>query len=107
MPVLTSSGPPAITDLAGRLVADLTAGRVARQSIGSNRATAFEWATGLPMTLARQVTSAITDGLSFNAVRVAPSGTPAGKVAPGAAKPAATTITLDPQQLAKYAGLST
>lgn len=105
MPVLTSSGPPAVTDLAGRLVSDLNQGRVARQSFGS-RAVAFEWATGLPMILARQVSSAVTDGLSFNAVRVAPSGTPAKKVARGAAKPAGVTLTSARVDLAKYAGLA-
>src|SRR3954453_11305630 len=92
MPVLTSSGPPAVTDLAGRLVSDLNSGRVARQSIGS-RAVAFEGATGLPMILARQVNSAVVEGLSFTAVRVAPSGTPAARVATGAAKPNAVTLT--------------
>lgn len=106
MPVITSSGPPAVTDLAGRLLADLSAGRTARQSIGS-RAVAFEWASGLPMILARQVNSAVVDGLSYRAVRVAPSGTPAGPVAPGAAKPQAVTITTDTEALTKYAGIAT
>lgn len=106
MPVLTSTGPPAITDLAGRLLADLNAGRAARQTIGS-RAVAFEWAAGLPMILARQVNSAVVDGLSFNAVRIKPSGTPAAKVGPGAPKPAAVTITNDSENLSKYAGLAT
>src|SRR5262245_54049871 len=106
MPVLTQSGPPAISDLAAQLAADLAAGRAARQTFGS-RAVAFEWSTGLPMILARQVSSAVVDGLSFNAVRVAPSGTPAGKVAAGAQKPAGTTITSDQVPLTKYAGLAT
>lgn len=105
MPVLTSSGPPAVTDLASRLVADLSSGRVARQSFGS-RAVAFEWATGLPMILGRQVASAVVDGLTFNAVRVAPSGTPAAKVARGAQKPTGVTIATDRVDLAKYAGLA-
>lgn len=105
MPVLTSNGPPAVTDLAGRLVADLNAGRNARQSFGA-RAVAFEWAAGLPMILARQVNSAVVDGLSFTAVRVAPSGTPAKKVAAGAAKPVGATITSGPVALAKYAGIA-
>jgi hypothetical protein len=105
MPVLTSSGPPAVTDLAGRLLADLTAGRTARQSMGA-RSVAFEWSAGLPMILARQVSSAVVDGLSFNAVRVKPSATPAGPVAPGGAKPDAVTITNDQESLGKYAGIA-
>lgn len=105
MPVLTSSGPPAVADLASRLVSDLNAGRVARQGFGE-RKVAFEWAAGLPNTLARQVSSAVVDGLSFGAVRVRASGTPAGKVVAGAPKPAATTITSDSIALNKYAGLA-
>lgn len=105
MPVLTSSGPPAIADLAARLAADLTAGRVARQSFGARKA-AFEWASGLPMTLARQAASAVVDGLSFGAVRVGPSGTPAGKVAAGAPKPSAVVITAANVALSKYAGIA-
>src|SRR5262245_54064209 len=105
MPVLTSTGPGQVTDLAGRLVSDLNSGRVARQSFGS-RAVAFEWAAGLPMILARVVTSGVVDGLSFTAVRIGVSGTPAGKVAEGAAKPTGTTITSDQVQLTKYAGLA-
>lgn len=103
MPVLTSTGPPAVTDLAGRLLAELTAGRTARQTIGS-RAVAFEWATGLPMILARQVSSAVVDGLSFRAVRIGQSGTPAAAVAPGGPKPLATTVTSDTEALTKWAG---
>src|SRR4051812_29979289 len=103
MPVLTSSGPPAVTDLAGRLLSELNAGRTARQSVGS-RAVAFEWATGLPMILARAVPSAVVDGLSFRAVRIAPPGTPAAAVPPGTAKPLATTVTSDTEALTKWAG---
>lgn len=106
MPVLTTTGPPAISDLASRLVSDLNDGRIARQTIQGNRATAFEWTTGLPMILARQVQAATTDGLSWTAVRIAPSGTPAAKVAEGAAKPNAVTITSAAQALSKYAGLA-
>jgi hypothetical protein len=92
--------------LAARLVSDLAEGRAARQTIPGNRAVAFDWATGLPMVLARQVQAATTNGLSFTAVRVAASGTPAAKVAEGGNKPAATTITSAPQTLTKYAGLA-
>lgn len=106
MPVLTTTGAPAITDLAGRLAADLNAGNIARQSIPGNRATAFEWTTGLPMILGRQVQAATTDGLSFTAVRVAPSGTPAAKVPEGGQKPTAVTISTDQEALSKYAGLA-
>jgi len=105
MPVLTSSGPPAIADLAARLADDLSSGRVARQNFGE-RKVAFEWAAGLPNTLARQVSSAVVDGLSFGAVRVKPSGTPAAAVAAGAAKPDAVTITSETINLTKYAGLA-
>src|SRR4051794_28729716 len=105
MPVLTSSGPPAIADLAARLTSDLMAGRVARPSFRTPKG-AFEWATGLPNTLARQVSSAVVDGLSFGAVRVAPSGTPAAKVAAGGTKPDAVVITSDTIGLTKYAGLA-
>lgn len=105
MPVLTSSGPPAVTDLAQRLVSDLNSGRVARQSFGA-RSVAFEWAAGLPMILARQVQSAVVDGLSFSATRVAPSATPAAKVAAGAPKPDGVTITTGRVDLAKYAGIA-
>lgn len=106
MPVLTTTGPPAITDLAARLLADVNAGRTARQTIGA-RAVAFEWTTGLPMILARQVASAVVEGLSFTAVTVAPSGTPAAKVATGGVKPDAVTITSELVTLTKYAGLAT
>jgi len=106
MPILTTSGPPAITDLAQRLVSDLNEGRTARQSINSTKGTAFSWSVGLPMTLARQVASATTDGLSFNAVQVKPSGTPAAKVLPGGTKPNAVTLTSGLRSLAKFAGLA-
>lgn len=105
MPVLTSSGPPAVTELAGLLASDLSDGRVARQTFGS-RKVAFEWATGLPMTLARQVASAVVDGLSFGATRVSPSLTPAAKVVAGGTKPDAVTITTSTVGLTKYAGLA-
>ena len=105
MPVLTSSGPPAVNDLAQRLAADLNAGRVARQSFG-DRSTAFQWSAGLPQILATQVSSAVVDGLSFNAVRVAPSGTPAAKVAEGGTKPSAVTISSEAVALDKYAGIA-
>lgn len=105
MPVLTTTGPGQVADLAGRLVADLTAGRVARQTFGS-RAVAFEWSAGLPMVLGRLVTSAVVDGLSFTAVRVGETGTPAAKVARGAVKPNAVAITSDQETLSKYAGLA-
>jgi hypothetical protein len=106
MPVLTTTGPPAISDLASRLVGDMNAGRTARQTIQAGRATAFEWTTGLPMILARQVQASTVDGFSWTLTRVAPSGTPAAKVAEGAPKPTAVTITSVPQALAKYAGLA-
>lgn len=105
MSVLTA-GPSGVVDLAGRLSSDLEAGRSARQSYGTRDA-AFAWASGLPMIVARVVSSAVVDGLSFNAVRVSPSGTPAGRVAAGATKPNAVTLTSDTVPLSKYAGLAT
>lgn len=105
MPVLTSSGPPAVTDLAGRLVADLADGRTARQSVGSKDA-AFGWTTGLPDIVARHTAAVGVEGRTFNAVLVAPSGTPAAKVAEKAVKPAAVTITSTPVALNKYAGIA-
>lgn len=103
MPVLTSSGPPVATDLAARLLADLQAGRAPRETVG-DRAVAFEWAAGLPNILARQVSSAVVDGLSFRAVRISNSGTPATAVPPGGAKPLAATIASDTESLTKWAG---
>lgn len=106
MPVLTTTGPPAVSDLAARLVSDLTAGRVARQTIPGNRSVAFEWTTGFPMILARQVQAATTDGLAFTAVRIAPTATPAGKVAEDGNKPEGAIITATPESLTKYAGIA-
>lgn len=105
MPVLNASGPPAVTDLAGRLVADLTDGRAGRESVGA-RDVAFGWTTGLPSIIATHVSSVVVEGRTFNAVLVAPSGTPAGKVAEGGAKPAGVTITSTPVATNKYAGLA-
>lgn len=105
MTVLTSSTAPAVADLAQRLVSDLNAGRVARASFGERDA-AFAWSAGLPNTLARQVDSAVVAGLSFDAVRIKASGTPAGKVAQGAVKPAATSITSTSISLSKFAGIA-
>jgi len=104
MSVLT--GPPAVTDLAASLVADLQAGRIARQSYGARDA-AFAWAAGLPMILARQVSSAVVEGLTFSAVRIKPSATPATKVAEGGTKPDAVVIEAEQIALSKYAGLAT
>jgi hypothetical protein len=104
MPVLTGST-PAVNDLAAELVGDLNAGRVARASYG-DRDAAFAWAAGLPNILARQVNSATVAGLSFDAVRIKPSGTPAGKVAEGGNKPDAVTIEAETIALTKYAGLA-
>src|SRR5262245_26370744 len=104
MSVLTA-GPSGVVDLAGRLSRDLAEGRSARQTFGTRDA-AFAWAAGLPSILARHVTAAVVEGLSFDAVRVAPSGTPAGKVAEKAPKPNAVTLTSTTIPLTKYAGLA-
>lgn len=103
MAVLTGALGP--IDLANKLADELAAGRPARASYGSRDAS-FTWATGLPDTLATHVRSASVEGLSFNSVRVKPSGTPAALTAKGAAKPnPATTITAVPVALSKYAGI--
>lgn len=105
MPVLTSTGPAAVVDLAGRLVADLNDGRTARQSVGS-KGVAFDWTTGLPTILATQTAAVTVEGRTFNATLVEPSATPAAKVAEKAAKPSAVTITTSPVALNKYAGIA-
>src|SRR4051812_27395128 len=94
-----------LTDLNERLTAKLNEGQAARESIGTS-AVAFGWAEGQAPILARYVESARIDGWTFDYVRVSPSGTPAGKVAEGAVKPAAVTLTSGTLTLAKYAGLA-
>lgn len=106
MPTLTASGPTGIVDLAGRLAASLNEGRAARESFGA-RDVAFGWSDGLPNILGRVVSNAVVTGLSFNAVRVSASDTPATKVAEGGTKPDAVTLSAAEVSLSKYAGLAT
>lgn len=100
MPITTSP----LNDLAATLSDKLNAGTATRETFGDSKI-AFGWNEGLPPIVARFVESAKTDGLSFTGVRVAPSGTPAGKVAERAIKPAAITLTNFTVTLSKYAGL--
>lgn len=104
MPVVTGTSSQ-VNDLAEALTRRLTDRSGGRESIG-NRSVAFEWTTGGPSVLARYVNSATIDALTFKAVRVGSSGTPAAKVAERAPKPTGTTTTVVDVNLAKYAGLS-
>lgn len=101
MPIVTAAN-----DLAAILENELQTGGAARASLGAP-ATAFAWTTGLPVTLANYVNSAVTESLSFSATRVTPSGTPVKVVAAGAAKPAAVSIATSSVALKKYAGIAT
>lgn len=58
------------------------------------------------MILARQVSSAVVEGLTFSAVRIKPSATPAGEVAEGGTKSDAVTIEAESIALTKYAGIA-
>jgi hypothetical protein len=102
---LTVGTSTAVNDLAAALTQRLTDRSGGRESI-SNHTIAFDWTSGGPSVLARYVSSSTIDGLSFTAVRVGASGTPAGKVAERAQKNLGTTLTTLEVQLAKYAGLS-
>lgn len=104
MPVLV--GPSAAVDLASQLSSELSSGRPGRATLGT-KDQAFAWVAGLPDTIAAHVSSVVVEGLSFNAVRVSSSPTPAGKVAKGGTKPSATVIASEAVPLSKYAGLAT
>lgn len=105
MPTITTGTSPQINDLAAALTRRLTDRTGGRESIG-NRAVAFDWTSGGPSVLASRVTRETIDALSFSAVRIGKSATPAGKVAEKGQKPVGTTTTVVPVALAKYAGLS-
>lgn len=93
-----------VQDAARLLIEGITAGMgAARTSLGGG-GTAFGWTGGMPKTLASYVTTATADGMTFKATVVAGSGTPAAVVAPGAPKPAGTTITPSTVSLKKFAG---
>jgi HK97 family phage major capsid protein len=96
--------PASITNLAEKIVADLSDGRAARQNLGDGKAAAFGWTEGLPPTLAQYVASAETPGLRFDYVTVTATATPAGKVAEGAPKPAGVVFTPGTETLDKFAG---
>lgn len=104
MPVLTGGARPQVTDLAARLVADLSGGGAARQTFGTRDA-AFSWTTGMPSVIATAVTPALVEGLTFGSVLIAPSVTPVAKIGARAAKPVAVTLTSQTHTLNKYAGI--
>jgi len=105
MPQLTVGTSTQVNDLAASLAQRLTDRSGGRESVGDH-AIAFDWTAGGPSVLARYVSSSTIDSLSFTAVRVGASATPAGKVLERAAKPQGTVLTTLDVQLAKYAGLS-
>jgi len=84
---------------------DINAGRGSRVSLGAKDAVFGVGA--LPPTLADYAEKASCAGMSFDATVVGPSGTKVGKVAEGAAKPSAITLSAQPVALAKYAGMAT
>lgn len=104
MPTLIAGPVQAVNDLADIVARQLEAGGPARASLGS-KDVAFAWTVGAPATIATKVNRVVTEGLSFNAVLVGSSGTPAKKVAAGAQKPTAVTLTTVPVPVNKFAGL--
>lgn len=92
------------SNLADTLAEQVRGGGIARQQIGDT-SVAFGWSEGLPPIVARYVESASISGLSFDATRVKPSGTPVAAVGPGLPKPAALTLEAVSVPLVKYAGL--
>lgn len=96
-----------LTNLATELSTKLQGGGAARQTFTGSNAVAFGWSEGLPLTVARLVESTQISGLSFDAVRVLASATPAKVVAERATKPTATQLQSFTVQLKKYAGLAT
>ena len=100
-----TQGSQAVVNLASRLSEQISAGTPARATLGSQEH-AFSWTAGLPRGLWSFVSTATVTGPGFDGVIVAPSLTPAAKVAEGAAKPVAVTMTAKSWPLAKYAGLA-
>lgn len=95
------------TDITELIAKDLRAGQgTSRQSVGGG-GVAFGWSgdNKMPRTLADYVSVAKCAGMSFSSTVVAPSGTPAAPVNPGAPKPAAVTITTATEALIKHAGI--
>ena len=101
MPSIT--GTPAVVDLVDALQEDLTAGRAARATLGA-RDTAFGWTTDMPSIIAPHVTTGVSEGKSFDVVKVAPSGV-LGPTLPGGTKPTWATLSTETVPIGKYAGL--
>lgn len=103
MPV--TQGSPVVVNLSQKLAEQMESGGLAaaRASFGAKDA-AFSWTTGLPRGLWTFVNTASVEGGSFQALLVAPSGTPVAPVSPGSAKPNAVTLTPTTVTLVKYAG---
>lgn len=86
------------------LARDMSEGRASRQSLGGGTL-AFGWTSGMPVTLASFVSTALADGLTVPATHVTLSPTtPPAKVAAGAPKPNAVQITAGSIQIGKFAG---
>jgi hypothetical protein len=106
MPIL-STGSAAITDLAASLAAQLSESPNAARAAVGDRSAAFAWTEGAVRAFPASVfSSMLVEGLTYRSTIVAPSATPATKVAAGALKPTAVTITSSTEQLSKYAGLA-
>lgn len=94
---------PSITTLAGLVSDALRSGTNVRSTIGSKDA-AFAWSVGLPRTLATFVTTALAEGDGYTALRIEPSGTPAGVYTDGTPKNIALTVTPVDVPLQCFAG---
>lgn len=95
----------ALTTVAELIATSLNGGAgSARQNLGGG-GTAFGWTSGMVPTVANYATPATASGMSFPVTRVTESGTPAAKVAAGAAKPDAATVTEADESLSKFAGI--
>lgn len=104
MPVVVAPS-TAVNDLAQLLTQQLGAGQQPRATLGA-KTVAFSWTSGLAPVVAGHVNGVLCQALSFDALIVGPSATPAKLVAEGAAKPSAVTLTPKTVPLAKYAGMA-
>jgi len=95
-----------ISHVAEILTNELNAGRGSRQSLGA-KAQPFAWSAGLPPTLADYCATATSAGMTFPAVIVGNSSTPAGLVAERGLKPLGASFTTANIPLRKFAGRAT
>jgi len=103
MPIVTSSA-PAIVNLAVAIESMMSeSAGPARATVGA-RSQAFDWTEGLPPWAGTVFSGVLVEGLVYRSTIVSPSGTPAARVAAGAPKPNAATITATTHTLPKYAG---